>query len=65
VGFDLVEASNGRKVGRIAAIDDSTANLLFELEDGRLIPANDDLIHDIDTKGKVIKMDIPEGLLSL
>ncbi len=65
VGFDLVEANNGRTVGRIAAIDDSTANILFELEDGRLIPANDDLIHDIDTKGKVIKMDIPEGLLEL
>ena len=47
VGFDLVEASDGKTVGRIAAIDDTTANLLFELEDGRLIPANDDLIEDI------------------
>ena len=65
VGFDLVEANNGRTVGRIAAIDDSTANILFELEDERLIPANDELIHDIDTKHKVIKMDIPEGLLEL
>jgi len=65
VGFDLVEANNGKTVGRIAAIDDSTANILFELEDERLIPANDDLIHDIDTKHKVIKMDIPEGLLEL
>ena len=65
VGFDLVEANNGRTVGRISAIDDSTANILFELEDERLIPANDELIHDIDTKHKVIKMDIPEGLLEL
>ena len=65
VGFGLVDATTGTKVGTIAAIDDSTANLLFELEDGRLIPANDDLITDIDTKHKVIKMNIPEGLLEL
>ena len=65
VGFDLVEANGGATIGRIAAIDDTTANLLFELEDGRLIPANDDLIRDIDTKRKTIKMEIPEGLLEL
>ena len=65
VGFDLVEANGGTTIGRIDAIDDTTANLLFELEDGRLIPANDDLIRDIDTKRKTIKMEIPEGLLEL
>ena len=65
VGFDLVEANGERPVGRVAAIDDTTANLLFELEDGRLIPANDDLITDIDMKGRVISMTIPEGLLEL
>ena len=65
VGFDLVEANGGMTIGRIAAIDDTTVNLLFELEDGRLIPANDDLIRDIDTKRKTIKMEIPEGLLEL
>ena len=65
VGFDLIEASNNKKVGTIASIDDSTANILFELEDGRLIPATDDLITDINTKDKTIKMEIPEGLLEL
>ena len=65
VGFDIVDDKSGTNVGRIAAIDDSTANLLFELEDGRLIPANDDLINDIDNKRKVITMTIPEGLLEL
>ena len=65
VGFNIVEADTGTTIGRIAAIDDSTANLLFELEDGRLIPANDDLINDIDNKRKVITMTIPEGLLEL
>ena len=65
VGFDLVEANEGRVVGRIAAIDDSTANLLFELEDGRLIPASDELIDDIDQQRRVITMRLPEGLLDL
>jgi len=65
VGFDLVEANERRVVGRIAAIDDSTANLLFELEDGRLIPASDELIDDIDQQRRVITMRLPEGLLDL
>ena len=65
VGFNIVEANEGRTIGRIAAIDDTTANLLFELEDGRLIPASDDLIDDIDQRGKSITMHLPEGLLDL
>ena len=65
VGFDIVEADKNKKVGVIAAIDDSTANVLFELEDGRLIPATDNLITDINTKERTIKMEIPEGLLEL
>ena len=65
VGFNVIEANNNKKVGTIASIDDCTANILFELEDGRLIPATDDLITDINTKDKTIKMKIPEGLLEL
>ena len=65
IGFDVVDVTTRTTVGRIAAIDDSTANLLFELEDGRLIPAAEELITNIDTKNKVIKMTIPEGLLEL
>lgn len=65
VGFRIVEAKGNQTVGRIAAIDDQTANILFELEDGSLIPANDDLITDIDMNGQQITMNIPEGLLDL
>jgi 16S rRNA processing protein RimM len=65
VGFDIVDSSNGKIVGKIAAIDDTTANILFELEDGTLIPANDDLVKDIDTEQQQIKMNIPEGLLEI
>lgn len=65
VGFDIVEASTGKKVGTIASIDDSTANILFELEDGRLIPASEELITDIDKDKKTITINLPEGILDL
>ena len=65
VGFDIVEADTNEKVGTIAAIDDTTQNILFELEDGTLIPASDDLITDINTQQRQITMQIPEGLLDI
>ena len=65
VGFDILEAQSGKAVGRIAAIDDTTMNILFELEDGRLVPASEDLITAIDQEARTITMHIPEGLLEL
>ena len=65
VGFDIVEVSNSKVVGKIAAIDDTTQNILFELEDGRLIPASDELITNIDTNRQQIIMQIPTGLLEI
>ena len=65
VGFTIVSAPDGFPVGIIASIDDTTANILFELEDGHFIPANDDLIVDIDTEHRQIRMNIPEGLLDI
>jgi len=65
VGYEIVSVADGRVVGKIAAIDDSTANILFELETGHLIPANDDLIEVIDTEQQQIRMNIPEGLLNI
>ena len=65
VGFDILEDDSRKIVGKIAAIDDATMNILFELEDGRLIPASDDLITAIDQQARTIIMHIPEGLLEL
>ena len=65
VGFDIIEATNGRTVGRIASVDDSTLNILFCLDDGRLIPASEDLITAIDQQTRTLTMHIPEGLLDL
>ena len=32
IGFQLVDASNNQLIGRISRVDDSTMNILFELE---------------------------------
>ena len=65
VGFDIIDANSGKSIGRIAAVDDATINILFELEDGRLIPASEDLITAIDQQARTITMQLPEGLLNL
>lgn len=65
VGFSIIEAETRQEVGTVAAIDDQTQNILFELEDGQLLPASDDLITSIDTKLQQITMHIPEGLLDI
>ena len=59
VGFQVND------IGKIAYIDQQTENIMFELEDGTLIPASEELIEDIDVANKQIKMTIPEGLLDI
>ena len=65
VGFELIDANTGKSAGRIASVDDSTINILFELEDGKLIPASEELITNVDTKKKQIFINLPEGILEL
>jgi 16S rRNA processing protein RimM len=64
-GYDIIEAESKNKIGRIVSIDDTTLNTLFCLEDGRLIPASDDLIAAIDQQTRTITMHLPAGLLEL
>ena len=65
VGFDLVDAETEKTIGKISSIDDTTINILFELEDGKLIPASEELITDVDTKKQQIIINLPEGILEL
>jgi len=65
IGFHLVDAASDKVIGKITGINDQTANVLFELNDGRLIPASDELIMNIDTEHEKIVMNIPEGLLEI
>ena len=65
VGYQLIDAETGSVAGTIASVDNSTLNTLFELEDGRLIPASEELITHIDTKKHQIEIKLPEGILEL
>ena len=69
VGFQIVDENNGEIVGKIVAVDDSTENILFEIETTKghqtLIPAHDSLIRNINTPSQTITMTIPDGLLAL
>ena len=65
VGFSIIDTETGKTVGTITGIDDSTANILFELEDGRLIPASEELISDLDKDNKTITIALPKGILDL
>lgn len=65
VGYTVTDGDSGRVVGRIAAVDDSTVNTLFELEDGTLIPVQDELIGGVDNDSRNITMTLPDGLLDM
>lgn len=65
IGFTLIDDTTGKAVGEIASIDDNTVNLLFELTDGTLIPAAEELITDIDTDKHTIMVVVPEGILAI
>ncbi len=64
-GYTLINDADNKVVGRIASVDDTTVNILFELEDGTLIPASEELIVDVDKQKKEIRVEVPEGLLEL
>lgn len=67
IGFTATDRTLGH-IGEIVDIDDSTMNTLFVVEnDGEeiLIPAQEELIADIDHDGQTITFDLPEGLVSL
>ena len=67
IGF-TIEDTNFGKVGVIKAINDSTAQALFEIDrEGTevLIPMNDELIVKVDGENKTILVETPEGLIDL
>ena len=64
-GITLVDSNTGTAAGRIVSIDETTQNFLFELEDGTLIPAAEELIVNIDAKKQQIDINLPQGILEL
>lgn len=69
-GFTVIAENHGNKaVGKVASVDDSTINVLLEVEtpDGNvvLIPASDDIITGVNPAEKTITAQIPDGLINL
>ena len=68
VGFTII-GDNGAVVGEVTAIDLTTINTLFEVKtpsgNSALLPANDDLITDINREERTITMTLPQGILDI
>lgn len=67
IGFTVNDKNYG-KVGVIKAINDSTAQALFEIENNGkeiLIPMNDEFILQVNREDKTILVETPEGLIDL
>lgn len=67
IGFKITDSNFG-EVGIIKAINDSTAQALFEIDrDGTeiLIPMNSEFIVKVDKPNKTIEVKTPEGLIDL
>lgn len=68
-GFEIRDCIYNKVAGTVCGIDTTTENALFEVRtsDGGkiLIPATPELIREIDTDGRTITMDLPEGLLDI
>lgn len=69
IGYNVIDADTGNPLGEITDIEDSTANALFivKRQDGSTlyIPIADELIEGIDTETRIVRVTLPEGLLSL
>lgn len=68
IGAELHD-TDGRAIGTVADIDDSTSNwlLIVDSPDGRslMIPLASDLIKEFNPRQNLLVMDIPAGLLEM
>lgn len=68
IGFK-VYGNDGKLLGEIVHVDESSANVLLHLEtpEGKelLLPLHEDFLTDLDMQGRRLEMDLPEGILDL
>lgn len=70
LGFSVIAKNHGNKVlGTVSAVDDTTINVLLEIEtsDGKtlLIPAIEDIITQVNPADRTLTAEIPDGLINL
>lgn len=69
-GFSVVDDNKeGTLIGTVAGVDESTVNVLLEVETSGgniiLIPANEDIVKEVNPTEKRIIVELPEGLADL
>jgi len=67
IGYSVLD-QDSKKVGNITAVNDQSPQHLFQINaygKKTLIPINDKLIIKVDKKNKIIKMDLPDGILDI
>ncbi len=57
VGYTIED--EGKVVGKIAQVDESTINTLAVLEDERMIPLHEDFIVEIDEDARILRVNLP------
>lgn len=65
IGFRVEDIHHGY-FGEITHVDDTTINVLFVIEkDGEelLLPAHEEFIVDLDRERRMMKVDVPDGLI--
>lgn len=67
-GFSVFDHNRG-VIGTVESVDESTVNVLLEVktQEGNiiLIPANEDIIMDVDSEAKTLEVLLPDGLIDL
>lgn len=57
VGYTIED--EGKVVGKIAQVDESTINTLAVMEDERMIPLHEDFIIEIDEEARILRVNLP------
>lgn len=70
LGFSVIAKNHdGKVLGTVSAVDDTTINVLLEIEttDGKtlLIPAIEDIITQVNPADRTLTAEIPDGLINL
>jgi ribosomal 30S subunit maturation factor RimM len=64
VGFTMLSADK-KPIGQIVEIDDSTANILFVLDNDILIPVGAVEVIDLDPEKHTMTVELAEGLMEI